>query len=287
MLPWLQWCRRPPPLTVAARRRRDPELVRRGLAASRAEAQRLIADGLVAVAGTTATKAASLVDAGAAVVLREAADVPYASRGGHKLAGGLDQLGLDLEGRHVLDAGAAHGGFTDVALRRGAARVIAVDVAYGQLDWRLRSDPRVVVLERTNVRYLAPTDVPGPAPDLVVADLSFISLALVLPALRAVASQSADFVLLVKPQFEAGRQAVGRGGVVRDPAAWESAIASVITAGGALELGVAGVAVSPLPGPSGNIEFFVHLVAGGAADPAAAVATAVAEGLELRQQDRG
>ena len=272
---------------MAARRRLDTELVRRGLAPSRAEAQRLIADGLVAVAGTTVTKAASLIEAAAAVLVREAAEAAYASRGGHKLAGALDELGLDLSGRHVLDAGAAHGGFTDVALRRGAARVIAVDVAYGQLDWRLRSDPRVVVLERTNVRHLTPADVPRPAPDVVVADLSFISLALVLPALRSVAAETADFALMVKPQFEAGRQAVRRGGVVKDPAAWEAAMHAVIEAGNALGLATAGVAASTLPGPSGNIEFFVHLVAGGTADPPAAVATAIADGLELQARDRG
>ena len=272
---------------MAARRRLDTELVRRGLAGSRTEAQRLIDQGRVTVGGTTAGKPATLVDPGAAVVVQEAGEQPYASRGGHKLAGAIDDLGLDLTDRQVLDAGAAHGGFTDVALRRGAARVIAVDVAYGQLDWRLRSDDRVVVLERTNVRHLTPDDIPPPQPDLVVADLSFISLTLVLPALRAVSADDGDFVLMVKPQFEAGREAVGRGGVVKDPAAWEQAVRRVLEAGADLGLAVAGVAASSLPGPSGNVEFFVHLAAGPPTDPDPMISTAMATGLRLRVPDPG
>lgn len=266
------------------RRRLDAELVRRKLAASRTVAQRLIADGLVTVGGSPATKPATLVAAGAAIVVAEASEQAYASRAGHKLAGALDCLQLSVHGRHVLDAGAAHGGFTDVALRRGAARVIAVDVAYGQLDWRLREDDRVVVLERTNVRHLTPADLKPPAPDVVVADLSFISLALVLPALRGVAAEHADFALMVKPQFEAGREAVGRGGVVRDPAAWTEAMRNVVNAGAGLGLGLAGICTSPLPGPSGNIEFFVHLAAGAGRDFNAASAAAVEEGLRLRDR---
>ena len=272
---------------MAARRRLDRELVRRGLATSRTDAQRLIDAGLVTVGGATAGKAATLVDPAAALVVRDDADDAYASRGGHKLAGALDDLGLDLTGRCVLDAGAAHGGFTDVALRRGAARVIAVDVAYGQLDWRLRSDDRVVVLERTNVRHLTPDDLPAPPPDLVVADLSFISLTLVLPALRAVAAEHADFVLMVKPQFEAGRDAVGRGGVVKDPAAWEQAVRRVIAAAAELGLGCRAVTASSLPGPSGNIEFFVHLAAGESGAVDAMISTAVGAGLKLRVPEPG
>lgn len=267
---------------MTQRRRLDAELVRRGLAESRSLAQRLIGEGAVTVAGTPASKPATLVDASTAIALRDATQAPYASRAGHKLAGALDCLGLSVEGRHVLDAGAAHGGFTDVALRRGAARVIAVDVAYGQLDWRLREDPRVVVLERTNVRHLTAQDVPPPAPDVVVADLSFISLAVVLPALRGVAAAEADFALMVKPQFEAGRDAVGRGGVVRDPAVWADAIKQVVAAGADQALGLSGVCTSQLPGPAGNIEFFVHLRAGAATDLDAAIATAVEAGLQLR-----
>lgn len=271
---------------MAPRRRLDAELVRRGMADSRTRARALIDDGLVSVAGVPTPKPATLVDPGAAITVAAAAETVYASRGGHKLAGALDRLQVPVTGRHALDAGAAHGGFTDVLLRRGAARVVAVDVAYGQLDWRLREDPRVVVLERTNVRNLAPDDVPPPPPDLVVADLSFISLSLVLPALQAVAHDEADFALMVKPQFEAGREAVGRGGVVRDPDAWAGAIGSVLAAGSALDLGVAGVCPSPLPGPAGNIEFFVHLRRGVADAADDLVAAAVAEGARLSEQVR-
>ena len=272
---------------MAARRRLDAELVRRGSATSRTQAQRLIADGLVTVGGAVATKSATLVDPGDAIEVLEPASDSYVSRAGHKLAGALDALSLSVHGRHVLDAGAAHGGFTDVALRRGAARVVAVDVAYGQLDWRLRQDPRVVVLERTNVRHLQPDDVPPPAPDVVVADLSFISLALVLPALRGVAAEGADFALMVKPQFEAGRAAVGKGGVVRDPSAWQAATEAVVVAADQLGLGLAGVCVSPLPGPSGNIEFFVHLRSGAAGDRAVLIPAAVAQGERLREATAG
>ena len=267
---------------MTARRRLDAELVRRGLAPSRTQAQHLIGQGLVLLAGTPAAKPATLVDADTAVTVVEHTEPRYSSRGGHKLAGALDRLELSVEGRQAMDAGAAHGGFTDVLLRRGAARVIAVDVAYGQLDWRLREDPRVVVLERTNVRHLTPADIPAPAPDLVVADLSFISLRAVLPALREVAARDADFLLMVKPQFEAGRDAVGRGGVVREPQAWTAAIGSVVSAGRELGLGVTAVTVSPLPGPSGNIEYFVWLQPGATGDEAALVAAAVDEGERLR-----
>ena len=247
----------------------------------------MIAEGLVCVGGATATKPATLVDPAAAILVVEPAQPAYASRAGHKLAGALDRLSLDVEGRSALDAGAAHGGFTDVLLRRGAVRVVAVDVAYGQLDWRLREDTRVVVLERTNVRNLEPADVPPPAPDLVVADLSFISLALVLPALRGIAAREADFALMVKPQFEAGRAAVGRGGVVRDPAAWRSAVASVVDAAADTGLGLAGACVSPLPGPSGNIEFFVYLREAATGDVDALLTAVVAEGERLRAAGGG
>lgn len=272
---------------MAVRRRLDAELVRRGLAGSRTQAQRLIGDGVVSLAGTTATKAATLVDPATPVLVRQPQEAPYASRAGHKLAGALDELQLRVEGRHVLDAGAAHGGFTDVALRRGAARVVAVDVAYGQLDWRLREDARVIVLERTNVRNLTADDVPPPAPDVVVADLSFISLALVLPALRGVAAPAADFALMVKPQFEAGREAVARGGVVRDPRSWHAAVTAVAGAAAVLGLGVAGACVSPLPGPAGNIEFFLHLRAGAEGDGSDAIAAAIRAGERLREEGAG
>ena len=262
--------------------------MRRGLAGTRTQAQRFIEEGLIFVAGTPATKAATLVDPSTAVELRTERQPPYASRGGHKLAGALDLLAVDAQGRHALDAGAAHGGFTDVLLRRGAVRVIAVDVAYGQLDWRLREDDRVVVLERTNVRLLEPTQVPPPPSDLVVADLSFISLTLVLPALRAVAAPQAHFLLMVKPQFEAGREAVGRGGVVRDASVWQAAMESVTAAAVELGLGLDAACVSPLPGPSGNIEFFVHLREGtDEEEPSEHIAAALEQAVRLVAEQSG
>lgn len=245
--------------TAAQRRARlDAELVRRGHAATRSEAQRLVAEGRVTVDGAPAHKPAAQVAPSAALVV--ASDRPlWASRGGHKLVGALEDLRVSPADRHCLDAGASTGGFTDVLLKHGAMRVVAVDVGYGQLLWRLRSDPRVVVLDRTNVRHLTPSDVPPPAPDLVVADLSFISLRLVLPALAAVAAPDASLLLLVKPQFEAGAEAVGRGGVVRDPAIWRRALQGVLDAAAQQGLHAAGGTASHLPGPAGNVEFFLHL----------------------------
>ena len=194
----------------------------------------------------------------------------YVSRGGHKLAGALDVFaltGLSVAGRRCLDAGASTGGFTDVLLRRGATKVVAVDVGYGQLAWPLRTDARVSVLERTNVRALTPDAVGGPV-DLTVADLSFISLRVVLPALVACTTADGDLLPMVKPQFEVGRDRVGSGGVVRDPELRAAAVLDVAASAGELELGVAGVAVSPLPGPSGNVEFFLWLRRGAPpADP--------------------
>jgi len=239
--------------------RLDAELVRRGLARSRDQAAALIADGRVAVAGQLAAKAASQVATDTAITVEQTDDQPgYASRGGYKLAGGLAAFdGLAVAGRRCLDAGASTGGFTDVLLRAGAAHVIAVDVGYGQLAWSLRTDDRVTVLDRVNVRTLTPEQV-TPAPELVVADLSFISLTLVLPALVGCAAPDADFVLMVKPQFEVGRDQVG-GGVVRDPGLRAAAVAGVAAAAADLGLGVAGITASPLPGPSGNVEYFVWL----------------------------
>jgi 23S rRNA (cytidine1920-2'-O)/16S rRNA (cytidine1409-2'-O)-methyltransferase len=182
----------------------------------------------------------------------------FASRGGDKLDGALARLGVAVEGRLWLDAGASTGGFTDRLLAGGAAGVIAVDVGYGQLDPRLRGDARVVVMERTNVRHLSRGDLPF-APEGLVADLSFISLRTVLPALASVARDDADYLLLVKPQFEVGRAAVGKGGVVRDPNLWRRAIDDVVEAGRRLGLELQGATASELPGPAGNREFFVHL----------------------------
>ncbi len=245
---------------MAKRARLDAELVRRGLARSRVQAAELIAGGQVLVSGQQAVKAATQVGQDCAITVEEADAGPhYASRGGHKLAGALARFaGLNVAGRVCLDAGASTGGFTDVLLRAGAAHVVAVDVGYGQLAWSLRSDPRVTVLDRVNVRNLRPGQV-TPAPDLVTADLSFISLAQVLPARVACAAPDADFLLLVKPQFEVGRGRVGAGGVVRDPALRAEAVAAVACAASGLGLGVRGVTASPLPGPSGNVEYFLWL----------------------------
>ncbi|MFL6077582.1 MAG: TlyA family RNA methyltransferase [Mycobacteriales bacterium] len=243
------------------RRRLDAELVRRGLARSREQAADLVRAGRVRVGGQLARKPASQVDPAEPVLVEEQAGEPeYASRGGHKLAGALDALpDLVVAGRRCLDAGASTGGFTDVLLRRGAAAVVAADVGYGQLAWNLRTDPRVTVLDRTNVRHLTAGDIGGPA-DVTVADLSFISLRLVLPALAAcTAVAGGDLLPMVKPQFEVGRERLGVGGVVRDPADRADAVLAVAAAAAAAGLGVAGIVRSPLPGPSGNVEFFLWL----------------------------
>jgi 23S rRNA (cytidine1920-2'-O)/16S rRNA (cytidine1409-2'-O)-methyltransferase len=245
---------------MARRNRLDTELVRRGLARSREQAAELVAAGRVEVRGTVASKPAAMVDPADAVVVRDAHDGPdYVSRGGHKLAGALAAFpDLRVAGRRCLDAGASTGGFTEVLLRSGAAEVVAVDVGYGQLAWALRIDPRVAVHERTNVRTLSPEAIGGPA-ELIVADLSFISLRLVLPALAACSTPDGDLLPMVKPQFEVGKDRVGAGGVVRDPALRAQAVLDVAASAATLGFGMAGVVASPLPGPSGNVEFFIWL----------------------------
>lgn len=248
---------------MARRTRLDAELVRRGLARSRAEAAELLAAGRVRVRGAPAHKAATMVDPAEPVVVRDGgpAATDYVSRGARKLVGALDAFaasGLRVAGRRCLDAGASTGGFTEVLLRAGAAEVVAVDVGYGQLAWSLRNDPRVRVHERTNVRTLTPDAIGGPV-DLVVADLSFISLRLVLPALVGATRAAGDLVLMVKPQFEVGKGRVGAGGVVRDPELRAEAVRGVAGAGAGHRLGVAGIARSPLPGPAGNVELFLWL----------------------------
>lgn len=266
---------------MARLRRLDTELVRRGLARSRRHAGELLGAGRVSVSGRTAAKSATQVDPAVAILVTEDGDDPcYASRGGHKLAGALDVFaaaGLQVDGRSCLDAGASTGGFTDVLLRRGAARVTAVDVGYGQLVWRLRQDERVTVLDRCNVRELTVELLPY-RPTLVVADLSFISLRLVLPALTGSAGAGADLVLMVKPQFEVGREHLGTGGVVRDPAHRTAAVAGVAAAAEHLGFGVHGVTASPLPGPSGNVEYFLWLAEGAPPPDPAALHRAVVEG---------
>ena len=199
---------------------------------------------------------ASLVTPDDAVAIAE--DAPaFVSRGGAKLDSALSRLDVVVEGRKWMDAGVSTGGFTDRLLQGGAAAVVAVDVGYGQFDWRLRNDERVVLLERTNVRTLGGSDLPW-TPDAVVADLSFISLRTVLPVLARVAAPDADHILLVKPQFEVGRAALKRG-VVRDPAQWSGAIEDVVISAESAGMGLVDVVLAEPPGPSGNREFFVHL----------------------------
>jgi 23S rRNA (cytidine1920-2'-O)/16S rRNA (cytidine1409-2'-O)-methyltransferase len=264
---------------MTRRMRLDAELVRRGLARSREQAADLISAGLVTVAGQATGKPATQVGTDQAITIKESGTgQDYVSRGGHKLAGALSAFtGLVVAGRRCLDAGASTGGFTDVLLRAGAAHVIALDVGHGQLAWNLRTDPRVTVLDRVNVRRLT-AEQAAPAPGLVTADLSFISLALVLPALAASAAPDADFVLLVKPQFEVGKGKVGAGGVVRDPALRAAAVESVAAAALALGLGVQGIVASPLPGPSGNVEYFLWLRRGADALDPGVLQRAITEG---------
>ncbi len=260
------------------RRRLDAELVRRGLARTRTEAQDAVRNGLVVVGGRPASKPSTLVRPDEALQL---AGRPrrFVSRGGDKLDAALDRFGVAVSGRDALDAGASTGGFTDCLLKRGAARVVAVDVVYGQLAWALRRDPRVTVLERTNVRDLVPADLPF-APQVVVADLSFISLRLALPALAAASVTGADLVLLVKPQFEAVPRDVGKGGVVRDPGVWRLALERIAEACEASGATPTGATASPLLGPAGNVEFFLHAVKDGVAGPPA-LADAIGEGLRI------
>jgi 23S rRNA (cytidine1920-2'-O)/16S rRNA (cytidine1409-2'-O)-methyltransferase len=242
-----------------ARERLDKLLLDRGLVASRERARALIMTGGVLVRGQPQTKPGTLVDPAAEITLR-AEDHPYVSRGALKLIKGLDSFAVDPTGKTALDIGASTGGFSDVLLRRGAARVYAIDVGYGQLAWSIRRDPRVVVLERVNVRTLELALVPEPC-DLAVIDVSFISLALVLPRVRELLRPPAGkpIVALVKPQFEVGRELVGKGGVVRDPEARRGAVDKVRAWAGANGF-VAGADVeSPITGPAGNVEYLLLL----------------------------
>ncbi|WP_299571899.1 TlyA family RNA methyltransferase [uncultured Williamsia sp.] len=246
---------------MAPRARLDAELVRRGLARSREQAQTLIADGVVAVNGVAATKAATNVGRDTPIVVTVDDGDDWASRGAHKLLGALAEFGpsgLVVDGRRCLDAGASTGGFTDVLLRHGAREVVAADVGYGQLVWRLQTDDRVDVRDRVNVRHLDAEQIGGPV-DLVVADLSFISLRLVLPAFAACVADGGDVVPMVKPQFEVGKERVGSGGVVRDPGLRAEAVAEVAQAALTNGMRTLGVVASPLPGPSGNVEYFLWL----------------------------
>lgn len=257
--------------------RLDAELVRRELARSREHAADLIESRSVLVSGIPATKPATQVDAQTSITLQGKRD-DFVSRGGYKLAGALDAFtGITVAGKKCLDAGASTGGFTDVLLRRGAELVVAVDVGYGQLAWELRQDARIKILDRTNIRHLTGEQV-GEEIDLVVADLSFISLSLVLPALAAVSKSEADFLLMVKPQFEVGREKLGAGGVVRDPSLRKAAVLDVAESAYDVGLGTMGVTASPLPGPAGNVEYFLWLRRGAPAIDEAALDSAIAMG---------
>jgi 23S rRNA (cytidine1920-2'-O)/16S rRNA (cytidine1409-2'-O)-methyltransferase len=233
-------------------------LVRRGLARSRQQAAELIGAGRVRVDGMPAAKPATAIAVSAALRVEGADERSWVSRGAHKLIGALDDFGLAVDGRRCLDAGASTGGFTEVLLDRGAGHVVAVDVGYGQLAWSLRNDPRVSVMERTNVRALTAEAIGGPV-DLVVADLSFISLSTVLPALTSCASVDADIVPMVKPQFEVGKDRVGAGGVVSDPQLRVDAVLAVAQRAAELQWHTVAVTASPLPGPSGNVEYFLRM----------------------------
>jgi 23S rRNA (cytidine1920-2'-O)/16S rRNA (cytidine1409-2'-O)-methyltransferase len=244
-----------------ARRRLDLLLVERGLAPTREKARALIMAGSVRAAGLPVVKAGALLPADARLEVAGPPH-PYVSRGGVKLARALEAFAIPVAGRVCLDLGASTGGFTDCLLQAGAATVIAVDVGAGLLDARLRADPRVRLLERTNVRYLRPGDLPA-VPDLAAVDLAFISLALVLPVLRPLLAPPREVVALVKPQFEVGRGQVGKGGVVRDPAKHRAAVRKVAAAAAGAGFTVRGLAASPLLGPKGNWEFLLHLAEGG------------------------
>ncbi|MQA24527.1 MAG: TlyA family rRNA (cytidine-2'-O)-methyltransferase [Micromonosporaceae bacterium] len=269
---------------MARRVRLDRELVRRRLARSREHAVELIEAGRVTVRGNVARKPATMVEPAEPVAVDpgdadKQAGQEYVSRGGHKLAGALAAfapLGLAVARRRCLDAGASTGGFTDVLLRAEAREVVAVDVGYGQLAWSLRTDPRVRVVDRTNVRALTAEAIGGQV-ELTVADLSFISLRLALPALAVCTAGAGDLVLMVKPQFEVGRGRVGSGGVVRDPRLRAEAVLGVAETAGTMGLGVAGLAVSPLPGPAGNVEFFLWLRGGAPPADPREIARAVGE----------
>ena len=237
--------------------RLDQLLVARGLAKSRAQAQALIMAGRVAVEGLASPKAGALVPEAAGLTVKESP--PFVSRGGEKLAGALDHFAVSPAGKVALDTGASTGGFTHVLLTRGASRVYAVDVGYGQLDTSLRSDPRVVVLDRVNIRYLAAETIPEPI-DLATLDLSFISLTLVLPKILELLRPGGEIVALVKPQFEVGKGQVGKGGVVRDLQLQQAAVQRVAAAAAALGLKVSPAFPSTLKGPKGNQEYFLYLI---------------------------
>jgi 23S rRNA (cytidine1920-2'-O)/16S rRNA (cytidine1409-2'-O)-methyltransferase len=258
-----------------SRARIDRLLVDRALCASREEAARLILAGKVTADGRRVDKPGSQIAAEAALEVL-APPHPFVSRGGVKLRHALSAFALDPRGRTCLDVGASTGGFTDCLLQAGAARVIAVDVGYGQFDARLRADSRVTLLERTNVRHLQPAQLPA-VPDLAVVDVSFISLAIVLPVVARLLAPPREIVALVKPQFEVGRGQVGKRGVVREPTLHRGVLQQVVAVARAVPLLVRGIVASPLLGPEGNREFLIHLAEAGEACDAGACIDAVLE----------
>lgn len=245
---------------MGKRERLDSLLIQRGLVSAREEGRRRILAGEVLVKDQSVTKAGALVDKDAPIRLRGKA-TPFVSRGGSKLEKALEEFEVKAEGVIALDVGASTGGFTDCLLTRGARRVYAVDVGYGQLDWKLRNDPRVVVMEKKNIRYLQPEELPE-RPGLAVVDVSFISLRLVLPKVRDLLADGGKILALIKPQFEVGKGKVGKGGVVRSPEEHDRVLLEIKEAAEAIHLEVSGVTESPLLGPKGNKEFFIYLVRG-------------------------
>jgi len=239
------------------RTRLDLEMTRRGLAESRESAQRLIMAGKVRVNSRPASKADLKVDAETVIEVVGAVS-EYASRGGYKLAAAIDHFRIEVAGRRALDVGASTGGFTDVLLQRRVASVLALDVGYGQIAEKLRRDPRVTMMDRTNIRNVAPSDL-AYAPELIVIDTSFISLRLVLPAVIAIAAPTADIIALVKPQFEVGKGKVGKGGVVRDAALRQEALEGILAFARAAGLEVVGSIESPIHGAAGNIEYLASM----------------------------
>ena len=239
-----------------SRERLDVVLVARGLAPSRERARALILAGKVEVGGRVADKAGTLIGAGDAVMLREA-DHPYVSRGALKLVKAIEAFGVDPAGRVALDVGASTGGFTDVLLRRGARRVFAIDVGYGQLAWSLRQDARVTLFERENIRHLDPGRI-DEAADLAVIDVSFISLTLVLPKVVTLLQPASDIIALIKPQFEVGKGEVGKGGVVRDPVRRQAAVDKIVAFAAEQGLAPRAPVESPILGPAGNVEYLLH-----------------------------
>lgn len=253
--------------------RLDQLVFDRGFAESRERAKTTVMSGLVYVNGQKADKPGMPVSPDVELEVRGAA-IPFVSRGGFKLDKALKVFPIDPQGLHCIDCGASTGGFTDVLLQHGAAKVYAVDVGYGQLAWKLRQDARVINLERTNLRYVTPEQIPEPL-DLAVMDVSFISIRLVLPAVHALLKDGADLVCLIKPQFEAGREEVGKKGVVRDAAVHEEVINGILVFAPTVGFSVLGLDYSPIKGPEGNIEYICHLKKGSFETPAIDVAAVV------------